>query len=749
MNNSRLITFPYPYMNGPLHLGHAYTLLSADIIARYYTSIGEDVIFPLGFHGSGMPIVSCADKIKEGDLHQKDIMKKMDIPEDKIYKFKDPYYWIKYFPKRAKEDLKVFNTSIDFSRSFITTDLNPYYDSFVRWHFNKLYNKGIVFKATKPVIYSTKTQQPCADHDRSLGEGANIITEQLSKYTFGDIIILSESKPTPNNGILFRYDGILYFTTTGLYDILKYQYNVTEPEKYTIKDTDLPILEKIGEFNYYTTDKRVVSRLGDECIVAVVEQWFIDYDYKDTTDIINDYIRNNIDVDDITRNNLIDGSDWLKYWPCSRSAGIGTKLLDTEYLIDSLSDSTIYMAYYTIAHLINKISIKDVNDAFWDYIFLGKGDLSPTDLSQTDLMIEMRNEFLHRYPVDLRVSGKDLVKNHMVMCLYNHYYIWEDINMLPKSYIINGHITINKEKMSKSKGNFMTLRQAVDRYTADATRIALVEAGAGYGDANFSEKGALIAKQKLDMELRWCTDMYDKIKNIDKIQELTYWDKIFSNDINAIMNEIHDHINNRRLQAVKHASFNKLYKARDDYMRLVKKGYIVVNRSVMEKWLMYHIVASKPICPGYAEQLMKYTSYNDIWPKDTDYSLKLSAFKEQIDNLIKRCKSTYNKNIRKGKDVTITLYRFNYNFIKLLYDIRDGTANYNKKFEKDMEKYIHKYGKEWVDWYVEDDGISFAKEWLPKLIGINKEKIFINDNVGELQIRYYPFNPHVRVLRKT
>jgi len=44
---------------------------------------------------------------------------------------------------------------------------------------------------------------------------------------------------------------------------------------------------------------------------------------------------------------------WLRQWACSRSFGLGTRLpWDPQYLIESLSDSTIYMAFYTVAHLL-------------------------------------------------------------------------------------------------------------------------------------------------------------------------------------------------------------------------------------------------------------------------------------------------------------------------------------------------------------------------------------------------------------
>lgn len=45
--------------------------------------------------------------------------------------------------------------------------------------------------------------------------------------------------------------------------------------------------------------------------------------------------------------------EWLREWACSRQFGLGTLLpWDEQWVIESLSDSTIYMAYYTIAHLL-------------------------------------------------------------------------------------------------------------------------------------------------------------------------------------------------------------------------------------------------------------------------------------------------------------------------------------------------------------------------------------------------------------
>lgn len=49
-------TFPYPYMNGVLHLGHAFSLSKLEFAAAFHRLCGKRVLFPQGFHCTGMPI---------------------------------------------------------------------------------------------------------------------------------------------------------------------------------------------------------------------------------------------------------------------------------------------------------------------------------------------------------------------------------------------------------------------------------------------------------------------------------------------------------------------------------------------------------------------------------------------------------------------------------------------------------------------------------------------------------------------
>lgn len=56
MNKKIFIGLAWPYANGSLHLGHASAFIGADVIARYYRSKGEDVLFVSGSDCYGTPI---------------------------------------------------------------------------------------------------------------------------------------------------------------------------------------------------------------------------------------------------------------------------------------------------------------------------------------------------------------------------------------------------------------------------------------------------------------------------------------------------------------------------------------------------------------------------------------------------------------------------------------------------------------------------------------------------------------------
>ena len=58
-----MVTFPYPYANGHLHIGHAFSLTKAMFRAQFERHQGKNVLFPFAFHCTGMPIQAVSQLI--------------------------------------------------------------------------------------------------------------------------------------------------------------------------------------------------------------------------------------------------------------------------------------------------------------------------------------------------------------------------------------------------------------------------------------------------------------------------------------------------------------------------------------------------------------------------------------------------------------------------------------------------------------------------------------------------------------
>ncbi|MCK5253701.1 MAG: class I tRNA ligase family protein, partial [Thermoplasmata archaeon] len=192
------VNFPYPYMNGYLHIGHTFTLLQLEIASRYHRLLGRNVLWPFAFHCTGTPIVAAAERVADGEESQMRILRDMGVPEEHIAKMGDPVYWTEYFPVVTRQDLDRLGLAVDWRRSFITTQLNPYYDAFVRWQFTRLHEKGLVVKGRHPVIWCPRDNSPVGDHARVSGEGETPQEFTLLKFKVDgtdDIIVAATLRP--------------------------------------------------------------------------------------------------------------------------------------------------------------------------------------------------------------------------------------------------------------------------------------------------------------------------------------------------------------------------------------------------------------------------------------------------------------------------------------------------------------------------------------------------------------------------
>ena len=287
---------------------------------------------------------------------------------------------------------------------------------------------------------------------------------------------------------------------------------------------------------------------------------------------------------------------------------------DDQFVIESLSDSTIYMAYYTIAHLLQGgvlegsevgpagIPASAMTVEAFDYVFLDRPYNAAKCPGVTEEQLgKLRREFNYWYPMDLRVSGKDLIRNHLTMSLYNHQAIWQDNERrMTRSYFCNGYLNLNGEKMSKSTGNFMTLNQCIKKYGSDATRICLADAGDTLDDANFDEAVGNSAIMKLFVLEQWIENNLSKAPldfTKNNPEQYTLWDKLVTNEINRALNGAH-----QAYSGMKHRNVVVIFNG----LNSIKENYLIATEGQANPYVIYRFVEAilsimNPITPHFCQ----------------------------------------------------------------------------------------------------------------------------------------------------
>ena len=257
----------------------------------------------------------------------------------------------------------------------------------------------------------------------------------------------------------------------------------------------------------------VHCRCGAECVVKILNnQWFLNYGDEEWKELA----RNCFDGMNILPSNITtefkEVIDWLHERACARQQGLGTKLpWDKDWIVESLSDSVIYMAYYTISRFVNDRTVNpdSLTRELFDHILLDKGDItlaaSTSKLSE-DVIGTMKKEFKYFYPVDSRHSGRDLVQNHLSFFVLNHVAIFEK-KLWPQEIVVNGSVMMDGAKMSKSMGNIIPLRTAIKDHGADPIRLAIISSAELLQDADFNMESVYGIQNKLESLLEECNNL--------------------------------------------------------------------------------------------------------------------------------------------------------------------------------------------------------------------------------------------------
>ncbi|MEO2241376.1 MAG: leucine--tRNA ligase [Euryarchaeota archaeon] len=384
---------------------------------------------------------------------------------------------------------------------------------------------------------------------------------------------------------------------------------------------------------YDFSEKPVICRCGTECVVKILkDQWFLRYSDPGWKERARELLERMEIVPEEVRSNFEDTIEWLEDWACARRVGLGTPLpWDEEWIVEPLSDSTIYMAFYTIAHRLRGKG--ELPPEVFDYVFLGEGD--PEEVAErsgldVEELEEMRREFEYWYPLDWRLSAKDLVTNHLTFFIFHHAALFPE-DKWPKGIVVFGMGLLEGEKMSSSKGNVVLLSEALDEYGPDVVRLFLATSAEPWQDFDWRDEYVQGVKRRLE---RFETLVKDHAG--ESVEEKDAVDRWFLSEFGRVIEEATEALERFQVRRAYNEAFYGVLKLVRDYERM--KGHARIVGEIVEDWLrLLH-----PVIPFATDHLWREVLGNDSflleegWPDPGEYPREpeLSVAREVLDELV-------------------------------------------------------------------------------------------------------------------
>jgi len=402
------------------------------------------------------------------------------------------------------------------------------------------------------------------------------------------------------------------------------------------------------------TNSPVKCRCGAECVVKILNnQWFLNYGDAAWKEQASKCLHEMSILPPEIQGEFDYVIGWLRERACARQHGLGTKLpWDKDWIVESLSDSVIYMAYYIIAKFVNAgtITADKLSKEFFDFVFLGKGKSDVLGVSK-GIAEEIRKEFSYFYPVDSRHSGRDLVPNHLTFFVLNHVAIFPEENW-PRQIVVNGSVLMDGKKMSKSMGNIIPLRNAIRDYGADPIRLAIIISAELLQDADFNLESVAGIKNKLLALLDDCSQLKP-----EKSGKLQAEDKWILSKLQSLITDIAISIEKMRLREALHSNLFSFEGDLQWYLKRAKAKRRADYTGILHEINSKRVAMLSPFAPHIAEEMWEKLGNSGMvsqsrWPTVLADSIDANAIQSEellkgivddIANIIKVTKMTPKK----------------------------------------------------------------------------------------------------------
>ena len=175
------VTTPIYYVNGEPHLGHAYTTIATDVLARYHRQKGDDVFFLTGVDEHGNKVAQAAA--------ERGLTPRQHVDE---------------LAPRFRDLARQLNASNDF---FIRTT-DPEHEAFVQQFVERMKASGDVEKRTYGGLYCTACEGFWYERDLTPGGSVPGPRHQAGLGGGGELLLPAQQVPGPALRVLPRAPGV-------------------------------------------------------------------------------------------------------------------------------------------------------------------------------------------------------------------------------------------------------------------------------------------------------------------------------------------------------------------------------------------------------------------------------------------------------------------------------------------------------------------------------------------------------------
>ncbi len=435
---------------------------------------------------------------------------------------------------------------------------------------------------------------------------------------------------------------------------------------------------------FFESSRKAKCRCGGKIIVAKLkDQWFLDYNAEGWKNLAYKCLKNMAIYPGKYRQNFEGVFEWLDKRPCARKRGLGTTLpFDKDWIIESLSDSTIYMSFYTIVHLIkeNKITPEQLIPEVFDFIFLSKDqikDVAEKSKIPEQVIEKMKSEFEYWYPLDQRHTAIMHISNHLSFFIFHHSGIFPE-KYWPKLITLIEPVLVEGVKMGKSKGNLIPLAKISENYGADVFRLYMAYQAEFGAKIDWREENVQVVKKQLQKLYNLIYSVHPRESREET--ELSMHGKAFLSKFTKTVKQTTEYIDNFDLRKYVQTAFYEVTNTVIKYLKLSKKEE---QNKILPKVFKNWLILLSPVIPYTCEEIWEKIGEKGFvslskWPKVDEKEIDEEAEKKEeiIFNLLEDIKVVINLAKIKPKKIKIVVpekwkYKLFYDLEKKLKETRD------------------------------------------------------------------------------